>query len=242
MVRGFLAAGIGLALSVPAFGNDIATNRETNFTVRIENITKGNVLKLSNGADAPFALSPGLYVIHRKKAPIFSEEKPDRRRGLEAQAEDGNPSALAESVRNDPDVLASGIFNVPVGDSAPGPITPGKRYEFSFTAPRGSRLTLTTMFGQSNDLFYAPGESGVLLYDPKGNPVSGNLTSKMILWDAGTEVNQEPGAGPDQAPRQKGPNTGAEERGVVRNIKYVKDGYKYPETSAVLRVTITPAR
>jgi hypothetical protein len=40
----------------------------------------------------------------------------------------------------------------------------------------------------------------------------------MILWDAGTEVDQEAGIGPDQGPRQKGPNTGSAENGVVKKV------------------------
>jgi len=98
------------------------------------------------------------------------------------------------------------------------------------------KLQLAMMFGQSNDLFYAPDE-GIALFDAKGQTVSGDLTSKFILWDAGTEVNQEPGIGPDQAPRQKAANTGQDEHGIVRPVE---DGFKYPATSDVLRITITP--
>jgi hypothetical protein len=57
-----------------------------------------------------------------------------------------------------------------------------------------------------------------------------------MLWDAGTEVNQAPGIGADQAPRQKMTNTGADENGVVH---VVKDGFSYPETKDVLRITIS---
>jgi hypothetical protein len=74
------------------------------------------------------------------------------------------------------------------------------------------------MFGQSNDLFYAPKE-GMALFDQQNKPLQGDITRTLVLWDAGTEVNQEPGAGPDQAPRQKAPNTGAVENGVVRPMQ-----------------------
>jgi hypothetical protein len=97
------------------------------------------------------------------------------------------------------------------------------------------RLAFVAMFGQSNDLFYAPKES-IALFDVKGAPVTGDVTDKFLLWDAGTEVNQAPGIGPDQAPRQNAPNTGTAENGVVR---LVKDGFRYPETKDVLRITIT---
>jgi hypothetical protein len=49
-------------------------------------------------------------------------------------------------------------------------------------------------------------------------------------------VNQEPGVGPDQAPRQAGPDIGPDESGVVQ---IVSDEFTYPDTSATIRVTIT---
>jgi len=47
----------------------------------------------------------------------------------------------------------------------------------------------------------------------------------MILWDAGTEVNQAPGFGSEQAPRQGGADTGTAENGVVQAVA---DGFTYP--------------
>jgi len=49
-------------------------------------------------------------------------------------------------------------------------------------------------------------------------------------------VNQAPGAGPDQAPRQAGPNTGAAENGVVQPVS---DGFTYPDTANLILVTIS---
>ena len=74
------------------------------------------------------------------------------------------------------------------------------------------------MFVQSNDWFFAPGPDGIALFDADGNPISGDITSQVFLWNAGTEVDEEPGIGPNQGPRQKGPNTGKTENGVVRNL------------------------
>jgi hypothetical protein len=162
--------------------------------------------------------------------------------GLEAQAEDGNPAMLQKSLEEESShtsnstALMTEIFNTPVGKDTPGPILPGGSYEFTLTATPGMTLQLIMMFGQSNDLFYAP-EAGINLFNPNGQPVSGDITSRFILWDAGTEVNQEPGVGTDQAPRQKAPNTGAAENGVVSRVK---DRFDYPATADVLRVTITP--
>ena len=213
----------------------------TKFTVRIENISSPDGMKASDGSKWPFAMSPGLCIVHTNNAPVFSSGKKDRGRGLEAQAEDGNPATLAKSLEGNKGVKSVAVFNTPVGAKSPGPIGPGAAYECSIEAAPGSKLTITSMFGQSNDLFYAPNESGIALFKD-GKPISGDITSQIILWDAGTEVNQEPGIGSDQAPRQKAPNTGKDENGVVQNIKKVKDGFKYPKTASVMKVTITPAK
>ena len=128
-----------------------------------------------------------------------------------------------------------GIFNKPVGSDMASPIFSGGAFEFEFSAMEGTKLDLATMYGQSNDLFYGP-EKAIDLFDANGNPLTGDVTDKFLLWDAGTEVNQAPGLGADQGPRQKGPNTGAAEDGVVH---LVKDGFSYPNTKDVLRITIT---
>ena len=64
------------------------------------------------------------------------------------------------------------------------------------------------MFVQSNDWFFAPDPAlGIALYDDEGAPISGDVTDQILVWDSGTEVDQEPGTGADQAPRQAGPDT-----------------------------------
>lgn len=104
-----------------------------------------------------------------------------------------------------------------------------------------SVASLVLMFGQSNDLFYALNDTGIALFDKKGKPIIGDITSKVSLWDADTEVNEEPGIGPNQAPRQSAPNIGAEEHDSVQLIGAVHDGFAYPKTSDVMRIMITPA-
>jgi hypothetical protein len=90
------------------------------------------------------------------------------------------------------------------------------------------------MFVQSNDLFYSPSSRGIALFDEKGEAIKGDITSLIALWDAGSEVNQEPGIGLDQAPRQVSPDTGADEGGVVQ---LVDDMYSYPEN--IIQVIIS---
>jgi hypothetical protein len=209
----------------------------TKFNVRVENISNPEGYEASNGMRWPFALSPGLFVLNSKKATLFAEGKPASK-GLEMQAEDGDPTGLAGSLMTMHHAAnLHGIFNMPVGMMGAGPIRPGSSYEFNFTATPGMKLSLTMMNGQSNDEFYAPDENGIALFDAKGNPVNGDVTEKFILWDAGTEVNQELGIGADQGPRQKGVNTGADEHGVVTRAR---SEAIYTRTAKLFRVTITP--
>jgi hypothetical protein len=92
------------------------------------------------------------------------------------------------------------------------------------------------MFGQSNDLFYS-NDRPIVLFSG-GKPVSGDMTAQISLWDAGTEVNEEPGLGANQGPRQKSPDAGTAEH---ESVAHVRDRYKYPRVAEVLRLTITPS-
>ena len=228
-----LALGVFLGIAALASGNG---DKPTKFLVRVENITKPDTFTALNGAKWSLAFSPGMAVVHTGKAPIFTSGKKDRGQGLEAQAEDGDPGMLAKSLESDKGTKSITVFNNPVGVSGPGPITPGAAYETTISAVPGDRLSMTIMMGQSNDWFYAPAESGIELFK-NGKAVSGDISSQIRLWDAGTEVDQEPGVGSDQGPRQKAPNTGKAENSVVR---IVQDGKTYSTASSVMRVTIKP--
>jgi hypothetical protein len=217
-------------------GQPQGKTRMTRFKVRIENVSAANGQTASDGTRWPFAVSPGFWLVDVKDTTFFTIGEKARANGLEAQAEDGNPEVLAQSLAGHHGGLSSGVFNTPVGADKPGPVGPGGAYEFTVSAQPGMKLSFSMMFGQSNDLFYAP-ERGIALFDGKGTPISGDVTAQVTLWDAGTEVNQEPGIGPDQAPRQTAPNTGQSES---EPVKPVRDGFTYPKTTDVLRITVTP--
>lgn len=236
MFTRILSVTVGALLSVAA---TVSANGDTptKFTVRVENISKADAFTASNGVKWTLAFSPGGAVVHTDRAPIFTANKKDRGKGLEAQSEDGNPSMLAKSLAGAKGIKSVTVFNTPVGATAPGPITPGATYEFSISAIPGDRLSMTIMMGQSNDWFYAPAESGIELFKD-GKAISGDVSSQIAMWDAGTEIDQEPGIGSDQGPRQKAPNTGKAENGVVKKIQ---DGKPYSQAPSVMRITITPA-
>ena len=222
---------IGIQVNAPAFAKK---KNEKTFKVRIENISSADGVTTESGAKYPFALSPGLFVVNHRKNYFFNEgERADA--ALEAQAEDGSPELLSKKYLTKVGSIFMGVFNKPVGSEAPGPILPGGSFEFTFTASEGMKLSFITMFGQSNDLFYSP-KQAIDLFDTNGDPLAGDITNSLVLWDAGTEVNQAPGIGDEQAPRQKMANTGKAENGKVGEVK---DTFMYPNTKDVLRVTIT---
>jgi hypothetical protein len=242
MKRRKLAIGLALltACYLSQFTIAVATRKvePTKFTVRVENISNPAGMTASNGEKFPFALSPGMFVLSEKSAALFTEGKAARKNGLEMQAEDGDPTGLVNSlVAMHHSSNLHGVFNMPVGALAAGPIRPGDSFEFTVTAMPGMKLFMTQMFGQSNDWFYAPSANGIALFDSKGNPVSGDITGQLYLWDAGTEKDEEIGIGPNQGPRQKGMNTGEAENGVVHRVK---DDRWAGRNAEYFRVTITP--
>jgi hypothetical protein len=230
-----IAIMITASLITPTLAAGKHDDKAVRFTVRIENISDKDGQTASNGAKWPFALSPGLYVMHHSDLRLFKEGRSAMANGLEAQAEDGNPTVLGRYVANELRHV-NGSFNAPVGANGPAPILPGQTYQFSFVATPGAKLTIITMFGQSNDWFYAP-EKGIDLFTDNGLPVNGDITSKFFLYDAGTEKDEEPGLGPNQAPRQKSSNTGESQHGFVH--KATESSF-FNRTGELLRVTITP--
>jgi hypothetical protein len=225
--------------SAPAVRRKAAPDptRASQFTIRVENISEGEALKLSNGQSAPFVSAPVLWVIHTGSTnPIFTGGKRDAGEGLELLAETGDPSKLAMALTAKSGIVAAGAAAQPVGATAEGPITPGQTYEFQISARPGQLLSTAWMFGQSNDLFYS-NDRPIVLFDAAGRPISSDLTTQLSLWDAGTEVNEEPGLGANQGPRQPTPDAGVTES---RGIAHVRDRYSYPAIGEVLRLTVTP--
>lgn len=193
-------------------------------------------VEMMTGLTSLFA--PGVYAVYSASNPLFTEGMSDAGEGLEALAEDGDPSMLHTSAMAKTGVMSSGVFNTPVTGSAPAPLLPGESYQFSFIAESGDYLSFATMFIQSNDIFASPSGMGIELFSASDVAISGDVTSQIEYWDPRTEVNEEPGIGPNQAPRQSGGNTGMTESGNVVLLSNADDGFMYPSITSVLKVTI----
>ena len=191
-----------------------------------------NDLAAETGYSSPYA--PGAWVVHEAGVnPIFTEGMAESGNGLEALAEDGDPSGLASSFSTITKVTQSGIFNTPDGAGSPGPIGPGGSYSFSFKGSTGDYLNLATMLIETNDLFLAFDQEGIALFN-NGIPINGDITAQIALWDAGTEVNEYPGAGQYQ-PIRGGGDSGPAEGG---NVIEVNDGFSYPAVNNLIKISI----
>ena len=199
--------------------------------------TTAFVRHLTNGTGVNVVLSPGAWVVHDEGNPLFDEGSVDRGNGLERIAEDSSPTELVRWLTTQT-VSTGGAFSIPDGGDGPAVVPKGGSYSFTVLARSGAYLSLASMFVQSNDWFYAPGPGGIALWDESGVPISGDVTEEFALWEAGTEENQPPGAGLDQAPRQSAPNTGTEESLPIARVSAIP-GY-LPDVADAIRVRVMP--
>lgn len=193
--------------------------------------------ELVTGLIVPF--SPGVWAVHSDGSePLYRLNTEDYGEGLEGIAEDGTPILLTRSLSDRAEVSNAAQFNIPVGDSGPGLITPGNSYDFTFTASEGDHLSFATKFVQSNDWFYAFPPSGLSLFE-NGTPVEGDVTENVFLFDAGTESNEYPGAGSSQWIRQARVNSGAADTNT--NVRLIDPSKQrnVPNKIQAIKVTIS---
>lgn len=101
------------------------------------------------------------------------------------------PTITIENILDSRPIVESGTFkqtgNSPV-------IMPGESISVQFSAGKGQALSFVTMYGWSNDLFFAPANPGIQVYKEDGTPIEGDVSGQIKLWDNGTRINQAPGA------------------------------------------------
>lgn len=97
-----------------------------------------------------------------------------------------------ENVLTSKPLVESGTFQ---GAGSPAVILPGQSTSISFSAAKGEAISFVSMYGWSNDLFFAPQNPGIPVYDSNGTPIEGDVSPQIKLWDNGTRINQKPGAG-----------------------------------------------
>ena len=200
----------------------VAYAKEQVFVAVIKGVTADDTLKLPDGKVSKAPIAPGVYAVIRNDFALFEPGKPAGKSGLEGLAEDGNAEALIGALKGLKGVRDAGMF------------IPGQ--SFKVIAEPGDRLAFASMFVQSNDKFYAVGPNGIALFDSMSAPISGDWTKSIELWDAGTEKDEAPGLGSNQAPRQPALDTGPAEDGFVH---IASDGFRYPPVDEVIQLTLS---
>lgn len=146
------------------------------------------------------------------------------------------PSIVFENVGITKDYVQSGTINaVPAGQST----------SFTFNAAKGQALMFAAMYGYSNDLFFAPENPGIELFNSDGTPVTGDVSAKIKLWDNGTRVNEQPSAdlnhpGVAQDGTVKMVETQDEQGNIYRPAsELVKLNLTYNQSRSEFTITIT---
>ena len=203
------------------------------FRVRIQNV--------SPESDVPTLFAPGVWVLHSEAGPLFTSGEADRDQGLEALAEDGDPTALAAYLRAQG--LQAGVFDTPVCADTPGllpsgeTVESGDSYEFEVTA------SAATLIFRSPPCLCSPTTCSLRPPD-KESPCSIKMARpsgcRMLPMSCscgtrGTEANEEPGTGPNQAPASP-----CQHRPVrsERDVRPVDDESEYPDIADLVRVYI----
>jgi len=151
-------------------------------------------------------ISPVLVVVYQgEKNPIYELGKNDPGMGLKDLAQKGNASKLQESLKK-----MKGVKGIYIAGTAP--VGPGQKVMTQYKAGDGDKLAFVTMFGFSNDWFYANEQA-------LSAKLSGDITNKTALFDSGTGVDQYPGAG-------------------NRQISKVGTTFPIPPVNKVLKITI----
>jgi hypothetical protein len=183
--------GGNLLLPEPVYSKDKpSANGLTNIAEMGDNAALSTYLTGITGTFTP--LSPVLVVVYSgSENPFFKTGEKDRGMGLKDLAQKGNADVLATSLKNATGVKAVYVLKdmtntvlLPKVNGAAG----GKVSQ-QLTVTPGDRIAVATMYGFSNDWFFAT--SGQDLDATQ----KGDVTAMIRLYDDGTAVNQYPGAG-----------------------------------------------
>jgi len=207
------------------------------FTVTVENVSTPGTLD-TDRANGVVPLSPPVWAVYDGENPAFVPGE-HANEGTGIVAEDGFPATLVETLASAENVAESGVAPSPGGAIEGPPLGPGESVEFGFSAAPGDQFTMETMFVQSNDWFY--GFEGLSLFEGS-EPIAGDVTDAIAVYDAGTEADTAPGTGPDQKPAQdpEAMDVGPKEDEPIQLAAERHPDFDVPDASEVIEVTITP--
>ncbi|MBA3971782.1 MAG: spondin domain-containing protein [Bacteroidetes bacterium] len=239
-------AGLAIAISgckkddCPAPVTPTADNSRT-FKVLVENISTTTTLQTGAMPDRSVPLSHGVYAVYASGSLFTLGQAADE--GIQRIAEDGMTTVKTDVLNNMSGIFDHGEFVAPGGPDNGSALFMGESSMFMISAKPGDKLQIASMFVQSNDWFYGFGEGGLALFNGT-TAITGDVSSKLVLYDAGSELDEAPGLGTTQKPDQQpmdmniGPNDGT----TIITDAMVRHSatFTIPATNMVIRVTVTP--
>ena len=212
------------------------TPQSQRFTVTVENVSTPDLVNtVRAGGTVP--LSPGVFTVSAGANPMFTSGLPADE-GTERIAEDGFPESKLAAVKANR-AVESGSFDSPGGPDSGPAIFASEKSTFTFEAQPGNQLQLARTFVQSNDWFSSFGNGGLPLFNGT-TPGTGDVSSSLVVYDAGTEAGTPPGT--DQKPAQTPTevNKGAADSvNRVETAAQRRPDYTVPPVTSVIKITIT---
>ncbi|MBC8071686.1 MAG: spondin domain-containing protein [Deltaproteobacteria bacterium] len=139
-------------------------------------------------------LSQTVWALHEDTVSVFTAggDAADVA-GLEDLVEDGDGTALQATL--------AAVAGVGTAELIADPTAPGDSFVITVTPDQDNRmLSFVSSIAASNDAFVAPVPGGIALLDDDGSArtnaqIEEDFRRNLIVWDAGTEANEVPGAG-----------------------------------------------
>jgi len=187
-------------------------------TVEVVPLGGGDVeISFTNVSDAGGAMDTSMssvfWATHNDTWQLFTEGQ-DAPPPMEALAENNDPDALVTAVSS---MLGVGTATATADKPSPGlpikiELTPSMDHPW---------LSFAIGLDQTNDVFLALPPGGVRLVGADGQlrstrVIAAEIATRLALWDAGTEANEVPGAGPNQPRRQTGGSGPSDPNTAVR--------------------------
>ena len=231
------------ALSFSACEDDddtTITPGPTTFDLTIENVSTAGTIPTDRAMGVNPLSPPVIAIFTGDDDPMFTGGE-SASEGTERIAEDGSFDAMIAQLTSNSNVKSSAAAPSPGGPGNNGALFNGERVTVTFVAEPGDKMQFESMFVQSNDWFYAFPTGGLELFDG-ATALSGDLTGRVIIYDAGTEVDTAPGTGQFQKPVQDPDalDVGPDEDEPIQNARTRHSNFTIPANDALLRVTITP--
>jgi len=232
----FFILALAIVFTIPACDDDDDNTDRKSFTVTIQNVSTTSTLQVGALPDRTVPLSPGVWAVYESGSMFEADHEANL--ATERQAEEGMPDMKHNDLTTADWVEDNGQFASSGG--ADGQIIgAGESVSFTFDAEPGDHLQIMTMFGQSNDWFYAFNGGGLDLFNGD-DPISGDVTSQIALYDAGTELDELPGFGLTQ----KVDHPASIEVGLSDPVDAIKvatsrhTNFIIPATNSVIRVSV----